>query len=419
MENTKPESSPRWSGTAKMVVALLAGAVLVFLLFRFKGYLAPLLLSFLLAYIFHPLASLIHRKLKLPWRLVSTIIFLLLFLIVLGLITWGGISIVDQVQNLVAYLQKLFTDLPGFIDTISAKPVIFGPFTLDFSTLDLNTLWTQLQGVVQPILTNLASLIGSIASGAASTLVGLIFIILVAYFIMVESDGVRSDIIKFTVPAYQDDIRRMGTEVGRIWNAFFRGQLIVITITVIFYSILLATLGVKYFFLLALLAGLARLVPYAGPFIAWTTYALVALFQTNYLGLHPFGFALVVVGSAWISDVILDNFVSPRVMSNALKVHPAAVLVMVIISGSLFGFIGVLLSAPILATLKLIFNYIFRKMMDLDPWEGLDTFSRPESISHSFGQFWAKLRSLFRKKVSDKSLDKSSLNDESNKNNEE
>jgi predicted PurR-regulated permease PerM len=139
-------------------------------------------------------------------------------------------------------------------------------------------------------------------------------------------------------------------------------------------------------------------VPYVGPFIAWTTYALVSLFQTNYFGVQPFVFALIVVGVAWVTDLMLDNFVSPRVMSNALKVHPAAVLVMVIISASLFGFIGVLLSAPLLATLKLISTYIIRKLMDQDPWEGLETFPPPISIRDNLKKIWNRILHLFKPK---------------------
>ena len=150
-------------------------------------------------------------------------------------------------------------------------------------------------------------------------------------------------------------------------------------------------LGVKYFFLLALLAGLARFVPYVGPFVAWTTYRLVALFQQNHFNLLPFPYALIVVGCAWVSDIVIDNFVSPRVMSNALKVHPAAVLVMVLVSASLFGFIGVLLSAPVLASLKLLLTYVSRKLMDVDPWEGIETYPKPEPFTVIISRFRAKL----------------------------
>jgi hypothetical protein len=117
----------------------------------------------------------------------------------------------------------------------------------------------------------------------------------------------------------------------------------------------------------------------------------VALFQTNYFNLLPFPYALIVVGCAWVSDVVIDNFVSPRVMSNALKVHPAAVLVMVLVSASLFGFIGVLLSAPVLASIKLLLTYVARKLMDVDPWEGMETYPKPEPLSATISRFRAKL----------------------------
>jgi len=149
---------------------------------------------------------------------------------------------------------------------------------------------------------------------------------------------------------------------------------------------------------LALLAGVARFVPYVGPFVAWTTYALVSLFQTNYFGVQPFTFALIVVGVAWVTDVLMDNFVSPRVMSNALKVHPAAVLVMVFITGSLFGFVGVMLSAPLLASMQLISTYVFRKLMDQDPWEGLQTIPPAISIRETFNKIWNRILHLFKPK---------------------
>lgn len=398
MNETTPSTSPRWNGTAKLIVALLIAIVIIYVLYRFQSYLAPLLLSFLIAYLVHPLAKFLNQKLRIPWRVISTIIFIFLFLILIGLLTWGGISIVEQVQNLIKYLEKLILDLPKFFNDLSSKPLIIGQISIDLSRFDLNELWTQLQGVVQPVLSSAGSLIGSIASGAATTVVGLIFILLIAYFIMIESGGMRDQMIKLTIPNYENDIRKLGNQLSKIWNAFLRGQLLVFAITVVVYSILLSILGVRYFFLLALLAGFARFVPYVGPFVAWTTYGLVSLFQINHFGLKPLTFALIVVGCAWITDVIMDNFVSPRVMSNALKIHPAAVLVMVFISASLFGFIGVLLSAPLLASLQLFGNYAFRKLMDLDPWEGLQTIPPPTPIKEVLKTFFARIRFIFARR---------------------
>lgn len=372
--------SPRWSNTTKIIVGLTLAGVVTLLIIRFQYILSPLLMSFILAYLLHPVADFFHKKVKIPWRVITTIIFLVLLFTVIGLLAWGGISLVEQIQNLINFLQNLLTDLPGFFEGLSSKPLVIGPFEIDLSKLDFGNLWTQLQGVVSPILSKLGSLIGSLAASIGTTFTWLLFILLISYFMLSESAGVRRNLFRIQVPAYQEDVSKLGNQLSHIWNAFLRGQLLIFAITVAYYSVLLSILGVRYFFLLAILAGLARFVPYIGPFVAWTTYGLVALFQVNYFGMAPFPYALLVVGCSWASDLIMDNFVVPRVMSDALEVHPAAVLVMVIISASLFGLVGVLLAAPVLASLKLILTYIVRKLMDADPWEGLKVISPPPTL---------------------------------------
>ncbi len=161
----------------------------------------------------------------------------------------------------------------------------------------------------------------------------------------------------------------LGQELGRIWNAFLRGQIIIFLITVAIYSVVLSLLGVRYAFGLALGAGLARFIPYIGPAINWTALALVTFFQPFKLfGMEPFYYTLLVFVIAFLIDQVFDNYVSPRIMADTLRVHPAAVLVAAIIAASLLGVVGVVIAAPMLATLQLFGQYILRKMLDLDPW---------------------------------------------------
>ncbi|HOW91656.1 MAG TPA: AI-2E family transporter, partial [Anaerolineaceae bacterium] len=323
---TTPEktSSPNWNNTTKLVVGLSLAGLIIMLIIRFQNILAPLLVSVLLAYLFHPIASFINRKLKIPWAIIALLLYLLLFAAIIGLLTWGGISLVEQIQNLIKYIQQLITEIPAFFERISSKPLEIGPFDLDLSRLELDSLWTQLLNIVQPVLSQMGSLIGSLASGIGNTVIWLIFTLLISYFILAESNAAQANMGLFQIPKYQQDMAKLGQQLGHIWNAFLRGQLVVILITIAYYSVLLSILGVRYFFLLAILAGLARFVPYVGTAVAWTTYGLVALFQTNYFGMQAFPFALLVVGCAWVSDLLLDNFMVPRVMSDALEIHPAA-----------------------------------------------------------------------------------------------
>ena len=93
---------------------------------------------------------------------------------------------------------------------------------------------------------------------------------------------------------------------------------------IISYTILLSILGVRYAFAIAILAGLARFVPYVGPVIVYIVMALVTLFQGgNYFNLQPIYYTLLTIALSILMDQIYDNLISPRIMGRSLGVHPA------------------------------------------------------------------------------------------------
>lgn len=370
-------TSPKWSNTTKLIVGLALFSIFAFLFYRFQSLLAPLLITFIMAYLMYSPASWLMNRLHINWRLSVAIVFLLLLLIFFGLLTWGGIALVEQGQSLVFFLQKAIINLPISIQNFLNTPLSIGPFQLDLLTLNLDPISSEITSAVQPLLGQLGNLLGSFASGAASTIGWLMFVMLMAFFILNETGGAPEKIIHFNIPGYENDVKNMSFQLGRVWNAFLRGQFLIIGVVIVVYSILLGALNVRYFFGLAIIAGLARFLPYIGPFIAWTTYGLVAYFQgTTIFGITPIWYAVLIVAIAWLTDMIIDNFVSTRVMADALAVHPAAILVAALIGANLMGITGMILAAPVLATIQLFFQYILRKMMDQNPWEGFDFTNR-------------------------------------------
>jgi len=384
-------SSPRWGSTTKLVVALTVIALTAGLLIRFRQIVAPLFIAFLLAYVLYPVALFLHRRAKISWRLATAILLLLLLVIIFGLLTLGGLAIFNQIQNLITFLQDQIKNIPTFVADITSKPISIGLFELDLTTINATDLANQLLGLIQPILSNTANILGNIATGTITTIGWTLFTVLVAYFILSDSGGVRTRLISFKVPGYSEDMARIGHELGNIWNAFARGQMILLILTVIIYVIILGGLQVNFYFGLALLAGLARFVPYVGPWVAWITYGLVTYFQgTTIFGLQPFGYVLLVVGIAVLIDMAMDNLIVPRMMGDTLKVHPAAVMVAAIVFANLFGILGVLLAAPVMATVTLISTYVIRKLFDIDPWLGFQT-RKPKPLPPVFRMLGAAL----------------------------
>jgi predicted PurR-regulated permease PerM len=404
MAKTKAESgSPKWNWTTRLVVGITLVAVVAFLAIRFQNLIGPLLLSFILAYLFYPLARVLTGKTRIPWRLSVTIIFLIFVLIFLGLLTWGGFVLVDQLQSLYDFMQRTFVNLPEILSDFAQKGLNIGFIHIDLSKLDYSSLSTQILSIVEPYMGKVGNFVGVVAGGAASFIGWLFFIILISYFMLVETGGIQGRLLHFEIPNYEQDMRRLGRELSRIWNAFLRGQAIVVIVTVVMYMIILAALGLRFPIWLALLAGFAKFLPWVGPFIAWTTYGLVAYFQvpTPY-GMEPFGYAILVVIIALVVDNVFDYLVSPRIFAQTLKVHPAAVLITALVAIDLLGVVGVILAAPVLATLKLFFEYILSKMVDRDPWENFNKElpkPRPGRLILWLLKTWQALRSRLSPKA--------------------
>jgi predicted PurR-regulated permease PerM len=346
---------------------------------QFQGFLGPIIVSFLLTYLFHPAASFLQKKVKIPWRAAVTIIYIVFVVATLGLLTWGGLALLDQVQNLLTFIQKNIDQIPQLITDLTQTTYQIGPFEFSLSGLAWTDFTDQIVGAIQPVIGQIGSLAGSVATGAANVFLVLGIILLVSYFMLVESKGVTNRLENIRIPGYTADFQRIGQELNNIWNAFIRGQLVVVLITVIVYTIYLGSMGIQFFFGLALIAALGRFIPYVGAWITWITYGLVALLQGTTIFNLPSGiYALVVLGGAILIDTMLDNLLVPKVMSENLKVHPALVLVGALIAADFLGIIGIVLAAPVLATLKLFAGYIFDKLTDQDPWEELDNVQPEE-----------------------------------------
>jgi predicted PurR-regulated permease PerM len=373
--------SPKWSPTAKTVVGLTIAGILLGALIYLRSLVAPLLVAVILAYLLHPVADRIKKITHVSWRLIVTIMYLLVLVILIGILTLSGLAIVNQTKNLIGVIQDFMTnDLSRIVNDLSQQDFSIGPFELDMSKFDLNSLTQQLVQTLEPLLGRLGTSIGAIATSALSTVGMLLFVLLISYFLLLEAGQFPDTADYIHIPGYDADIRRMGAELGYLWNAFLRGQLLIISLTIVVYTILMSGMGVRnWVFIIAVLAGLARLVPYLGPTVTWTVTIIVTLVQgDNYFHLTPVFYAAVVVAAALVVDQIFDNIISPLIFGQALRIHPALLLLGALAAARIFGLVGLLLAAPVIATLKLLGTYTVRKMLDLDPWQELDARHRAD-----------------------------------------
>jgi predicted PurR-regulated permease PerM len=395
------ERSPNWSTPTKALVALAGMMIAAGMLVRFQHVIPILVLAPILTIVVVPIVQFMCARLKIPWGLAATIAMLLFVLLLIGASALLGLAIVQQLQALFLIVQQFLLDLPALLENISQTTYIVGPWYIEFSQFDFAAAGEQLIATIQPLLGEVSSLITSLATGAIESLTRMVIVLAITYFLIFDYRRIRGVVKNISVPGYTQDIQRLLNELLMIWQAFMRGQLLIVIITAILTYILMQLLGLRFPIGLGVLGGVAKFIPVVGPITAGSIAAIVGLFQPeNWFGLSPFAYALLVVVCVIILDQSIDIFIVPRIMGTTLNLHPALILVGLVIGASLAGLIGLLLSAPIIASVLLLGRYVYRKMSDLDPWDPpIDVLAKRAPPERILPRVWRSVRErIYRRK---------------------
>jgi predicted PurR-regulated permease PerM/GNAT superfamily N-acetyltransferase len=365
--------SPRWSATTKLIVMLAILAVVGFFFNRFQVLITPLIMALILAYLLNPIVTALTKYLRLSRTIAVLIVYAVLILLLFGLAGGVGLLLQQQFSGVLATALTFINSIPVWIDSLSAKPLSLGPFTFDLSTADVTLLQNALLPMARDWIGNVTQWMTGAASGVASFLAWTMFTYIVSFYLIHDMFALEKGLLGTVPEDYKQDAERLLSELGPIWNAFLRGQLMLSLIMGTAVGVVMSILGLRYALILALLAGVMEFLPLIGPYLAAGTAIVIALFQpTNWLGLSPQAYAIVVAAAALTLQQLEANVFSVRIIGHHLKIHPVILIIGALIGVTLLGIPGLLLSGPIIATARLFGKYIHAKLFNLPPWPDLE-----------------------------------------------
>jgi predicted PurR-regulated permease PerM len=396
-------NSPPWSPITKAIVAIVALVMIALILWYFSALIRPLVIAAILAYLLNPLINLLMTRLHLGRGMAVTIVYLVFLLVLLGGVVGLGFVAFDQVSRVINLLPDSMTEVVESVEVIinralqRAAEVTGYNFSGLAAQLNLSEIARQALSWIQPALSRSGTLAAQLAGGAINIVTNGLLIFIVSFYIAKDSPQFGQTIRELAQqPGYGHDAERLMREFLKIWDAYLRGQVILGIVIGIIVSTSLSLLGVNNALGLGLLAGILEFLPVIGPFISTVAAVLVALFQdTNYLGLDPLHFALVVLVVMIVIQQVENSFLVPRIVGDALDLHPLVVMISVVMGASLAGILGAILAAPVAASLKLFGTYAWRKMLDLPPFPDPEPPPKPKRGSRGLGGQWR----LWRMKV--------------------
>jgi predicted PurR-regulated permease PerM len=204
--------------------------------------------------------------------------------------------------------------------------------------------------------------------GVFGFLLSFIIVPLYLYYFLIESAKIQqrwSDYLPLRASAFKDELVSCLNEINSYLVAFFRGQLFVSMINGIATGIGLMIVGLDFGLLLGLALCLAGIIPYLGIALCWIPAVIIASVQggSGWIPADPWWvMPLVVTGVFALVQQVDALFITPRIVGEAVGLHPLTVIVSVFVWGLLLGgLLGAILAVPLTASVKVLFQrYVWR-----------------------------------------------------------
>lgn len=376
-----PNNSPLWSRTTKTIVVVTVLLLAGLLVMRFRTLLVMVTMAAILAYLLDPLISFIDRRTSIKRGIIIAVVYVLLAAALVGGFFALGVASYQQALNLIAEVPGLVENLAQTIATLvnRTEPVAIGPLSFDPSTIAWDRLPEQLLGMVEPLVTQSGGFLSRFATSTVRTVFNLFFIFVLSIYLASDLPRFGGYVKSFAQrPGYREDAEQLLPRLRHVWSAYLRGQIVLSLVIFLTVWIGLTLLGVQNSLALGLLAGLLEFLPNLGPVVSAVVTVLVAFFQPgNYLGLASWQYALVVLALMAVIQQLENHLLVPRIVGGALDLHPIIVIVGLFIGASLAGILGAILAAPLIASIKVLSQYAWRKLFDLPPFPVDEPFEDP------------------------------------------
>jgi predicted PurR-regulated permease PerM len=371
-------SEPRWSTATKRIVfiamlVIAAGALYVI------WPLVPLAaLAAILAYLLLPIVDWLARR-GAPRGLAAAAVFLLL-LVILALVPMLVVPAVVSSAQSVDFNGAAHAMANSVREALQSMRVIaVGDNRIDLSSL-IDPLLQQTVGQYRGELPDVSVLLASFTAGGLANplsmvlgaVLNVLIVLATSFYLVLDAPMLARGAWSYAPEAYRFELRVLQSRLNRIWQSFFRGQLILAGSVALLTTAGGLVIGLPGALWLGLIAGVLEVVPNFGPLLAAIPALIVALTAgSQWLPVSKGVFVLITAGMYLIVQETENNIFVPRIIGKAVGLPPVVVLFGAVVGATLAGLLGLFLAAPVIASLALFVRYVYNKLQDKSPFEDL------------------------------------------------
>ncbi len=339
---------------AQKLVVFIGAIVAIYLLFTtFKTLTLTVLIAALLAYILEPIVDNIENQGVKRWTataIVFVIVCLALILILLLVAPIAASQIIYFTNQAPDYVKKLLDYLNEFYNRIDSELKYDWP---SFAELLRNKVQDNIPAVAQRV-SQIFTIAFRSTMSVISTFLLLVLAPIISFYLLLSAKSLKESAIDLIPPHLREPVLEKIEVFDQVLAGFIRGQLIVCLILACLYSIGFLIIGIDMAIPVGVIGGLLFFIPYLGTTIAGILATLLALVKFGDIW-HPF----YVV--AWISVIqfLEGYFITPKIVGDAVGLHPVLYIIAIIAGAQLMGLLGMLVAVPVAAMLKTLAQTAF------------------------------------------------------------
>ena len=309
----------------------------------------PFIIAGFLYYVFNPVVLYLEKKFKLPsiWGIV------IVFILLIGLFVYTVVSLVPnvitQLSGLISASGSLVPNLQKWVDRLSQNPAFKD---VDFKAL-IDKANISYMDVLQNLLSGVTFSLSNVV-GVISKVVMIIGLVPILLFYMLKDGKNMLPFLKKTILKRDKlNIASLLDDMNKTISKYISGASIdcLFIFVTVFISYLI--IGIPYAFLFAVFAAITNLIPYLGPYIGLTPVVLSVGFA------HPVQ-ALIAIVVVLVLQQLDGNIIYPRVVGSAVEIHPVTIMVLMLVAGSLYGLVGMLIAVPFYSLVKEVVKFSWK-----------------------------------------------------------
>jgi len=325
-------------------IAIIVGfVVLIVVLYLLRSVLWPFIFAFFISYILNPWINFLQKK-GFP-RTLAILVVLIFFALILTLGAWliipqASQEFADFAKNVPRYAQVVRSHVEPWVQGIMEKyPELSPQIEQYFQT----SLKPKLPALAKPLL----DFFGTMFSGVVNLVVVLLNLALVpvlAFYMMSDFGNILTKGLELIPPGRRDAVVRKIKEVDEALSQYLRGQLSVSLFLAVIYTIGLLILRVPLSVPIGIFSGLANMVPYLG-FVLGISASIFFSFVDN----QDWHRLIWIVALYAFAQLVEGTVIGPLFVGKRTGLHPVVIMLALVIGGTLFGFMGMLLAVPFMA----------------------------------------------------------------------